>query len=404
MQFHFLIASSIEDQSALVRGIGLVWQDVYDFVNSFGDYRGNRFNSVWTFDLNKDILILNKKDRISSVPLDLARKQLLTLADFMPPNHTEELLGDDEIHLPAGPYWKPELDLYPRERSFLGHMLRDFGYTWRHVLRRQMNTTTFLKLAYAVIWILTLEFSITDRVGFEHVSDGGIYVDVTALPNWDTPQSTFFQMGSCWLALAQDASEGLKAVRHHMSNGLATSGSKQDVRIYIILTLQHVILCKADGEELVWTKPETLFDMAPASGTIVGIVPYITSEGKQAWRRPETSSDRASASDTAIDMILWAINTSKARPRRTTINLLPVEIQNKILHYTGTSPIASAKLGCKFGLGSPFTWVDRHVKIGIEDVKRHRGEDSPVESQIIFNGAMSGLSYKRELTWQPILY
>ena len=83
---------------------------------------------MWTFDLNKDILILNKKDRISLVSLDLARKQLLTLADFMPPNHTEELLGDNEIHVPAGPYWKPELDLYPRERSFLGHMLRDFGY------------------------------------------------------------------------------------------------------------------------------------------------------------------------------------------------------------------------------------------------------------------------------------
>ena len=262
-----------------------------------------------------------------------------------------------------------------------------------------MNTTTFLKLAYAVIWILTLDFSITERVGFEHVSDGGIYVDVTALPNWDTPQSTFFQVGSCWLALAQDASEGLEVVRRHMSNGLAMSGSKQDVGNYIILTLRHVIICKAHGENLVWTKPETLFDMAPASDTPVGIVPCINSEGKQAWKRSETSSDRASTSDTAIDMILWAINTPKARPLQNAITLFPVEIQDIVLHYAATSPIASAKLGCKLGLGSPFTWVDRHVKIRIEDGKRHRGENSPVESQIILNGAMSGLSYKREPVW-----
>lgn len=355
--------------AALEQGIDLIWEDVYDFVNPFGDRRGGLFNSVWTFDLDKDVLFLTKKDRFCSTPLELARERLLTLDDFELLSSPRQTFPEEQT-LP-GPYWQPGLDPLPRQRAFLSRVLRDFAYTWRHVIRRQMNTTTFMKLAYATIWILRMEFTISERVGFEHISSGGPYVQLVDLPSWETPEATLVQAGSSWFALAQDSREGLKLVRHHMNTNLALGDSTANVVTYAILTLRQVILCKADGSELVWTRPETLFDDTPAS-------------------------------DNAIDMILWATNTTSTEPQQSTINLLPIEIQDRILYHAATSFVASAKLGCELGLGSPFSWADRGVKITVEEVKRHRFESSPVESRVAFNGVMSGLSYKRERGYQAM--
>lgn len=355
--------------AALEQGINLIWEDVYNFVNPFGDRRGGIFNSVWTFDLNKDVLFLTKQDRFCSTPLELARERLLTLDDF-------ELLSSptqtspDEQTLP-GPHWDPELNPLPRTRAFLGKVLCDFAYTWRHVLRRQMNTTTFIKLAYATIWISTMQFTLIERTGFEHISSGGPYVQLVDLPSWKTPEATLVQVGSSWFALAQDTHEGLNMVRRHMNSNPSLRDCTTNVVTYAILTLRQVVLCKAQGNELGWTRPAALFNDIPAS-------------------------------DTAIDMILWATNTTRAEPQPSTINFLPVEIQDRILYYATTSLVTSAKLGCELGLGSPFSWVDRGVKIRVEEVKRHRFESSPVESHVTFNGVMSGLSYKRERGYRAI--
>ncbi|KAG8410658.1 hypothetical protein J3459_017003 [Metarhizium acridum] len=226
-----------------------------------------------------------------------------------------------------------------------------------------MNTISFKRLAYATIWISTLELIIFERVGFEHVFTRGPYVDVVDLPSWEAPEETLVRAGSCWFALAQDTREGLEMVQRHMTSRLEDSTTT--VRTYAILTLRHVILCKARGSELAWTRPETLFG-------------------------------DGCTSDTAIDMILWAINTSSAEPQPSAIKSLPVEIQDRILSYATASFIASAKLGCKLGAGSPFHWVDGGFRITLQETKRHRTESSPVESQIYFGGVMSGLSYKRE--------
>lgn len=228
-----------------------------------------------------------------------------------------------------------------------------------------MNTTTFMKLAYATIWILRMDFTIFERIGFEHITSGGPYVKVTDLPSWGIPGATLVQAGSSWFALAQDTREGLEMVQRHVNSNLSPADPTTNVVTYAILTLRQVTLCKAEGNGLVWTRSETLFGDIPAS-------------------------------DAAIDMILWATNTTGTQPRPSSINYLPIEIQDKILYYATASFVASAKLGCDLGLGSPFSWSDKGVKISIQVVKRHRFESSPVESQIFFNGVMSGLSYKRE--------
>jgi hypothetical protein len=333
---------------------------VYDLVIPFGDSRGDYFESVWTFDLDKDLIFLTKQDGNYAVPLGLARERLLTQDDFEPvPSPQQTLQADQTI---PGPYWKPVLRPNSREVSFLGRVIRDFGFTWRHVLRRELRTTTFTKLAYAVIWMSKLEFTLLERVGFEYVTDGGPYVKVVDLPSWDAPDALLVPVGSSWFVLAQDIHEGLERVRLHATSQSCLRDSTTEAVTYAVLTLREVVLCKAYGDGLFWTRPEKLFHHGPPS-------------------------------DAAIELILSA---SRIRHQPLTINYLPIEVQDNILHHATVSLVAAAKLGCELGLGSPFSWVDRGIMIVIEDVKRHRGETSPVESHIMFNGVKSGLSYRRD--------
>lgn len=182
-----IAANSVKEKlsAALERGTKLVWEDVDDFVNPFGDRRGGAFSSVWTFDLDKDMVFLETKDRLSAAPLEIGRERPLTLDDFELLDLPRQPL--EETTLP-GPYWEPEIGQTSREKSFLGRALRDFAYTWRHVLRRQVNRTTFTKLAYATLWISTMDFTVRERAGFEHITEGGPYVKLVDLPNWETPQ------------------------------------------------------------------------------------------------------------------------------------------------------------------------------------------------------------------------
>lgn len=350
--------------TALEQGLNLAWEDVYDFVNPFGDHRGNSFNSVWTFDLDKDLILLTKQDRHYSVPLGLALERLLVQDDFELACSSEQRLQEEKT-LP-GPYWEPVLDPMPREISFLGRVLRDFAYTWRHVIRREMNVTTFRKLAYAIIWISRTEFTLLERIGFEYVSKGGPYVRVVDLPSWDTPEAMLVPVGSSCFVLSQDIREGLEMLRRYVTSRSLRGCSTAKAITYAILTIRQVVLCKADGDQLAWTRPEELFN------------------------------DK-STSDTAIRLIL---STSRVEHQPITIHFLPVEIQDRILRHATASLVAAAKLGCELGLGSPFSWVDRSVAISISEAKRHRVESSPVESQPVLNGENSGLSYKRERGYQ----
>ncbi|KAF9771012.1 hypothetical protein IL306_011361 [Fusarium sp. DS 682] len=350
-----------EVSTALEKGIKLEWENAYDVVNPFGDRRGRAFNSVWTFDLDKDVIFLTKDDRLFSAPLRLARERLLTPDDFEPVNTPTQIHAEEQT-IPA-PYWNPQVDIDPRRKAFLGRMLSDFGHTWRHILRREINDVTFMKLAYATVWISSMDFIIMERTGFEHVGGrGGVYVWVQDLPSWDTPKANIVRVGSCWFVLAQDLRNGLDMIRHHMEN---CAGSATSTARYAIMTLRQIVCCKVHDGELVCTRPESLFGDAPPSGYV-------------------------------IDLILWASDEPQ-EPKPSRLNYLPVEIQDKILLATTISSVATGKLGIELDLGSPFSWLEGGRKIGLEESKRHRTEASPIESQIFFNGALGGLSYKREL-------
>src|SRR5690606_18889286 len=117
---------------------------------------------------------------------------------------------------------------------------RDFSYTWRHVIRRQMNTTTFMKLAYAIIWISKMEFTLLERIGFEHISVGGPYVRVVDLPCWETPDATLVQAGSgsSWFVLSQDIRGPFEKVRNHRKSQSLLTRPTTDDAVYVILTLR----------------------------------------------------------------------------------------------------------------------------------------------------------------------
>ncbi|SPJ74108.1 uncharacterized protein FTOL_03838 [Fusarium torulosum] len=349
--------------TALEQGIKLEWEDVYDFANPFGDRRGGMFNSVWAFDLDKSLIFLTKRDRVHSAPLELGLQRPLTLDDFHaldPENQTAE-----RVQTLPEPYWNFKMEISPRQRAFLGRILADFGYTWRHVLRRRMNSTTFTKLAYATVWISSMQFEIHERKGFDHVgSQGGPYVGVTSLPNWDSPKPSFFQVGSTWFVFVQEIQEGIEMARDHACSPPQSTELGASAATYAILSLRQIIICKMVHGKPVWTRPEMLFGESP--------------------------------SDTAIDMMIWASDTSTTESGPSRIHSLPAEIQDNILYYTATSSVSAGKLGCILGLGSPFSWTESGLKIMIQERKRNRTEESPVESYITFNGMMSGLSYRRE--------
>ncbi|KAF4121378.1 hypothetical protein GMORB2_2340, partial [Geosmithia morbida] len=40
---------------------GLSWEDVYDIVNPYGDHRGRAIDSMWTFDLDRNIMSITRR-------------------------------------------------------------------------------------------------------------------------------------------------------------------------------------------------------------------------------------------------------------------------------------------------------------------------------------------------------
>ncbi|KLO92937.1 Uncharacterized protein LW93_4092 [Fusarium fujikuroi] len=229
-----------------------------------------------------------------------------------------------------------------------------------------MSNVTFTKLAYAVIWIINLDFTVVERTGFEHVGGrGGPYVGVADLPRWDAPDETIVRVGTCWIVLARYVPKGLDVIREHMETPAAMTDSTTTFATYAILTLKQIVCCKVHDGELVFTRPEPLFSDTPTS-------------------------------DSAIDLLLWASDLHQAEPKPCRLNHLPIEIQDRILRQASMSSVTTAKLGIELALGSPLSWAEQGRTIKLTEVLRHRTEASPVESQLYFNGLMSGLSYKCE--------
>ncbi|KAF2472128.1 uncharacterized protein BDR25DRAFT_366887 [Lindgomyces ingoldianus] len=352
---------------ALYESLRVKWQLPYDAFYPFGDHRRAGIETVWTFDLDNDMLLFSKRDCGGRLALPLVRQRPITISDFEPlepPSQPTLGLGDDFMLMP--PYWEPKLHVLERNKAFLSRVLNDFGYQWRHILRSRYNDLTFRKLARDVIRIATLDFNVVEITKPRHGQTSGPMVWIDSLPEWDPFDSHFTRVGQLWVAMSQDLKGGLSLVRRHISTktGNAPNSYPQSADVvdtYLILSVRHIILCRAGRDKVEWTQPEPCFNGVD------------------------------SLSGQALDMLLSATSTS---PCQTPIHNLPTEIQNKIIQYTSQGSVEAARMGCILGLGLPFLWKDGDLPLEREEAHRNRSEITPAESQLWFDGYMSGISYK----------
>ena len=341
-------------------------QQPYDIVIPYGDYRAAHFDTFWLFDLDADILcFLKYSGKRGSVSLDIARKRLLSFDDFKPWNEPAPL-SLNEYDFPA-PYWDFKPRVCARRKMFLQRILDDFAHQWRHVLRKRYNDLTLRKMARAIVRIATMDFAIKEIAGSRH-NPQGRYVWINDLPKWESYEADLVKVGCFWFALSQSPSGGLKKIREHveMEQTRRTTARVGDekAQYYMILSVRYIVLCRAHGHKLEWTRPEKLYD------------------GES---RP---------SDRAVDLLL-SVTALEDPPSDTTLHRLPFELQDRILHFTSPGPIVSAQLGCNLGLGSPFLWMDWTMSIYADTAYRNRfAGSSPVESEIYFDDHMSGVVYK----------
>ncbi|CAM1501185.1 Fc.00g103470.m01.CDS01 [Cosmosporella sp. VM-42] len=323
-----------------------------------GSSQESRYTRVWTFDFKEDVLVLTRRNHSVAAPLNLARERLLTMADFK--SLSLPKLPSLDVQTFPGPYWDPKLPVKPRQKALLGRILPDFGHAWRPLLQRPQSKMTFSRLASAIVRIAKSDFDVVEHLKGPY---GTFAARADSLPKWRSPKASIIPAGKGWFVLSQDAWEGLDMIRDHLKSEARQKDPEGPSTIYAIVTLRYIILCKADGDRLTWTKPEVLFD------------------GKH------------SPSVRAIEMLLWTAYTEPA-PNR--LSCIPLEIQDRVLYYTlSLSTVVPAQMGCEFGWGTSYNWKDGALELERKGSRKRetQTEVGHVESQICFDGIWGGLTY-----------
>ncbi|KAH6877671.1 hypothetical protein BKA58DRAFT_451489 [Alternaria rosae] len=317
------------------------WQQ-RDDLTPFNDRRWTHVGAVWTFDLDRDILRLDQRDRNLWVPLNLVRQRSITISDFEPcePPSTLAKHALQSIYSARRPaaFWKMrrknvDLPRLQRRKAFVFRILADFAFQWRHVLCGRYNNFTFRRLANAIVRIVTLDFTVEEAT----IARQGIgrYLHT---PHAITPIRNDF---------------GKQIV--------STPGSAENTSTYLILSVRELILFQISSEFEKYTEPMRLFD---------GIHP---------------------PSDETIELLLQATQTSAFTAP---LHKLPIELQDAILDKVSAGPIESARVGCLLDAGSVFTWKYNNRNIEREVGRRSRTPWAPVESHVWFGGYPSGIAYK----------
>jgi hypothetical protein len=342
------------------------WHQQDDVVTPFNDRRWSHVGAVWTFDLDGGILRLDKTDRNLWVPLNLVRQRSITLSDFRPYEPPPTLAEHALQSVYPAPCWKmrrKEIDLQrlQRRKAFVSRILADFAFQWRHVLCGHYNNSTFRRLAYAIVRIITLNFTVQEET-LSRQGTGGFLVWIDNLPEWDFASGHIVRVGGTSIVLCQHIPHAVTLVRRDFAKQiLCTPGSADKSLTYLILSVRELILYRINSELERYTEPKRLFD---------GTHP---------------------PSDEAIELLLQATQTSAPLAP---LRKLPVELQDAILDMVSAGAIEGAKVGCLLDAGSVFTWRCGNRNIEREEGRRSRTPWTPVESHIWFGDFPSGVAYK----------
>jgi hypothetical protein len=258
---------------------------------------------------------------------------------------------------------RKEIDLHhlQRRKAFVSRILTDFAFLWRHVLCGRYNNSTFRRLAYAIVRIITLDFTVEEAT-LSRQGIGGFLVRIDNLPEWGFASGHIVRVGGTSIVICQHAPHAVTLARNDFAKQmLSTPGLADKVLTYLILSVREFIMYRINSEVERYTEPKRLFD---------GTHP---------------------PSDEAIELLLQATQTSAPT---SSLRKLPVELQNAILDKVSAGPIESARIGCLLDAGSVFTWRCGNRNIEREEGRRSRTPWPPVESHIWFGGYPSGIAYK----------
>lgn len=363
---HGLILMKAESTlSKLYSRIGQDWHQQDDIVTPFNDRRWSHVGAVWTFDLDRDILYLDKSDRKFCITLDTIRQRSITIADLEPRTIASPLR--EALQIPySAPYWRMRRknvnhSCLQRRKSFITRILSDFAFQWRHVLSGDYNNFTFRRLAYAIIKIFALDFGVRE-VTLTRPGLGGFLVWTNNLPEWDYPSSHIIRFGDTSVVLCQHAQHAVSLIAEdHVKRSRIYPNPTTESFTYLILSVREVVLCRRDKEGPRYTEPYRLLD------------------GKEP------------PSDEAIELLLHAIQPSCRVPA---LHKMPIELQDAILAGVSAGPIERARMGCLLDAGSNFGWSCGGRTVEREIGRRFRGAGTPVESHIQVDGHDTGVAYK----------
>ncbi|KAI1174447.1 hypothetical protein F4777DRAFT_385053 [Nemania sp. FL0916] len=344
------------------------WHLQDDIFYPFHDRRRSLIQTVWVFDLDLDILRFDKEDCHRQLPLSVIRSRAATLADFHPyaPPRLPEPGSQTSISPPYRKLRRRGLDAerIERRRAFVGRILADFAFQWRHILCSRYNDSTFRKFASAIIKIATLDFNVVEVTTSRH-GIGGFIIWLHNLPGWDAFKERVIPISgtSTSVVMSRHIPHAIAMIRDHFAK---TWNSGPDgcweYRSYLILTVREVILYQINSDSPeIYTEPKRLFN---------GYDPPCQE---------------------AIQLLLEATYSGCDT---TLIHQSPVELQDLILDNVSMGPIERARVGCILECGSRFAWRDKNRDIKREEVFRNREPWTPVESHIWFGDRSSGLAYK----------
>ncbi|KAI3338038.1 hypothetical protein F4824DRAFT_96901 [Ustulina deusta] len=366
-----LLGKTVESTFDVVySNIAREWYQQEDIVNPFYNSRRNHIETCWIFDLDNDVLRLNKENRHLQLPLSLIRARSVTITDFesyAPPRLSEP--GSRPFL--ASPYWnlrRKGLDpeRLGRRRAFVGRVLNDFAFQWRHILCGRYNNSTFRKFACAIIRIATLDFNVVEATTSRQGS-GGFLVWLHNLPEWDPLKGDVVPVSRISIVVSRHITHAIAIARKHFAKTTPSAPSQiastlsDKYQTYLILTVREVILYRIKNDSEIYTKPERLFD---------GYEP---------------------PSEEALQLLLEA---TYGRFTGTLTHRLPIELQDRILDNVSAGPIERARVGCILECGSIFAWKCGGRNIEREEGCRNRTQSTPVESHIWFGDHPSGVAYK----------
>lgn len=342
------------------------WHQQDDIVTPFNDRRWTHVGAVWTFNLDNDILRLDKRDCNLWIPLNLIRQRSITISDFKPHEPPPTLAKHALKSVYPAPCWKirrKEIDLehLQRRNAFISRILADFAFQWRHILCGHYNNFTFRRLAYGIIKIVTLDFTVEEAT-HSRQGTGGYLVWIDNLPEWDYASGQIVRVGGTSIVICQHTPHAITLVRKDFAKQIQSAPGLADKTLtYLILSVRELIIYRINSELERYTEPKRLFDGAHPP------------------------------SDEAFELLLQATQTSVPE---TPLQKLPVELQDVILDMVSAGPIESARISCLLNAGSVFAWRYGNRNIKREEGRRSRTPWTPVESHICFGGHPSGVAYK----------